>query len=242
MMDYDEPRAIQDIANLAAQIMTGVNPQTLTDAVVALIDAHNGDLDAATETQIALLRLIQVPQANVENLLIDELDLEAEGREGEIYKMAKRYAMYKLLKNTTTTFWMYDEDTKKKRLRSYEESFVKDANARAKLKGLEPVKMPPREKAAPETPEDIYKEVEKESKALQTKYNAAKKNGDTKTMEYIESLPEYQTYLVYKKHQKGINKLMKDIKNTQDDDLRQQWEAQLRDSIQAVINELPKSE
>ena len=189
-----------------------------------------------------MMRFNQIPQSTIEKFLIDELDLEAENREDDIYKMAKRYAMYKLLKNTTTTFWMYDEGTKKKRLRSYEESFVKDVNARAKLKGLEPVKMPPREKDAPETPEDIYKEIEKESKALQTKYNAAKKNNDAKTVEYIESLPEFQQYLVWKKHQKGINKLNKDIKNTQDDDLRQQWEAQLRDSIKTVINELPKSE
>ena len=127
---------------------------------------------------------------------------------------------------------MYDDEAREKRLKTYEKSFKKKVDERMNVKEGNGEEIP-------QTPEDTYKALDKEMRKFQTDLNRAKKDGDTKTQQSLESQPEYQQYLVWKKHQKGINKLNNSIKKTEDDDLRQQWQTQLRDSIQAVIDELP---
>ena len=233
---YDKPRAVSDIIDLVVQSGVGVNPQTITDAVVALIDYANGDVFEAKELALAVMRMAQIPQSTIEKFMIDEIEMDdPEQRKEDIDEMAKRYAMYKLLKNAPSAQWMYDDETREKRLKSYEKQFKEKVKNRIALK----------ESAGEEiqqTPEDIYKDLEKEMKAFQTDLNRAKKDGDTVTQQSLESQPEYQKYLIWKKHQKGINKLTNSIKKTEDDTLRQQWEGQLRDSIQTVINELNATE
>jgi hypothetical protein len=236
--ENDRPRAVNDIINLMVQAGVGVNPQTLTDAVVAVIDYANGDLDKSTEMALLMMRIFQMPQSTVEKFLIDEIDMDADpsARKEQIDALAKRYAMYKLLKNTTVANKMYDDGKRDKKLESYEKHFKASVKDRIALK----------ENASgqviPDAPEDVYKNLEKEMKSFQADLNRAKNDGDTLTFNNLMAQPEYQQYLIWEKHQKGINKLNTGIKKTQDDKLRQQWEAQLRDSIQTVINELNETE
>ena len=180
-----------------------------------------------------LMRILQMPQSTVEKFLIDEIDMEdPDKRKEQTDELAKRYAMYKLMKNATLAGRMYSEADRDKRLKAYEKSF-KD-----KVKNRIAIKETASGEEIPETAEDTYKALEKAMKAFQTDLNRAKKDGDTVTQQNLEASPEYQQYLIWKKHQKGINKLNNSIKKTQDDNLRQQWESDLKDSIQVVINEL----
>lgn len=231
--DNDRPRAVNDIIDLVVQAGIGVNPQTLTDAVVAIIDYENGDLDKSKEVALLMMRILQMPQSTVEKFLIDEIDMEdPDKRKEQTDELAKRYAMYKLLKNTTVANKMYDEGKRDKKLESYEKQF-KDA-----VKKRIAIKETASGEEIPETAEDTYKALEKSMKAFQADLNRAVKDNDTVTEEALKAQPEYQQYLIWKKHQKGINKLNNSIKKTQDENLRQQWEDQLKDSIQVVINEL----
>ena len=127
---------------------------------------------------------------------------------------------------------MYDEDKRDKKLGNYENNFKKAVKERMAIKETVTGK------ETPKTPEETYKDIENEMKAFQTRLNIAVKANDTVTEEAIKAEPDYQRYLIWKRHQKGINKLNKQIKNTQDEALREQWEQQLRDSIQLEINEL----
>ena len=234
--ENDKPRAINDIIDLMVQAGIGVNPQTLTDAVVAVIDYADGDLDKSKEMALLMMRILQMPQSTIEKFLIDEIDMDADPdvRKEQIDQLAKRYAMYKLLKNTTVANKMYEEGKRDKKLESYEKQFKTSVKERMALKETATGQ------DIPDTPEDFYKDFEKRMKAFQTEYNRTdvKNDNDTLTRRVLEESPEFQEYLIWKKHQKGLNKLKNSIEKTQDDNLRQQWEAQRRDSIQAVINEL----
>ena len=48
--------------------------------------------------------------------------------------LARRYADYKMNKNAPLTQWMYDEETEKKRRKSYEAKFKKKVKERKELK------------------------------------------------------------------------------------------------------------
>jgi soluble lytic murein transglycosylase-like protein len=93
-----------------------VNPQTISDVVVAVIDACNGDLETATEAMLCIMRILQVPQSQIENFYIDEIDFKAdEAYDMTVQEFAERYAKYKVMRNAPLTQWMYtDEEEKKK--------------------------------------------------------------------------------------------------------------------------------
>ena len=229
-LNYDEVRGWSDVAGLIAQSITGVNPATLTDAVIAVVDAFNGDLGAAKEFGYFMMRFNQIPQSTIDKFWIDEIDMTAaDARELSTEELAKRYAQYKFLKDSPYTFWLYNDEDKAKKRKKYEDRFKKKVKERMKLKN--PVD-------APKTPEEEYKEIDKELSAFQTRLRAAIKDNDTVTEEHLKAQPDYHRYLIWKRHQKGINALNKKIKNTVDENLKAQWEKDLRDSIQVEINEL----
>ena len=197
---------------------------------VAFIDACGGDLDLAKEAAFFLMRVGQIPQSTIDKFWLDEIDMSAaDARKMSADQLARRYAEYKVLKNAPYTQWMYNEAERQKKLDKYEKQFNDKVRERMRLKG---------DIKAPETVEEAYKRIDKEMRALQRQYNIAKEAKDTVTMNDITASPDWQEYLIWKKHQKGINALDKKIKNTHDDTLRELWQQQLRDSITAEINEL----
>ena len=229
-MKNDKPRAVSEIIDLIAQSGIGVNPRTFSDVAVAFIDACGGDLDLAKEAAFFLMRVGQIPQSTIDKFWLDEIDMSAaDARKMSADQLARRYAEYKVLKNAPYTQWMYNEAERQKKLDKYEKQFNDKVRERMRLKG---------DIKAPETVEEAYKRIDKEMRALQRQYNIAKEAKDTVTMNDITASPDWQEYLIWKKHQKGINALDKKIKNTHDDTLRELWQQQLRDSITAEINEL----
>lgn len=92
----DRVRALNDIINLGVQAFVGVNPQTLEDGIIAVLDACHGELDTATEVLMLALRLSNAPQSSLDELFIDEVNMTAlEASNLTIPKLAERYAEYK---------------------------------------------------------------------------------------------------------------------------------------------------
>lgn len=121
---YDDAAALQDLVNIAVQMGTGVNPSTLTDPIIAAIDACRGDLGTAKEAMLLMLRVLQFPSSVTDELYIDELGVTADmAREMSYDEMARRYADYKLGKNAPLFGWVYSDETEQKRRESYMKRF-----------------------------------------------------------------------------------------------------------------------
>ena len=130
-MEYDEPAAVNDIVNLVVQAGVGVNPETLTDTVVAIIDACNGDFGVAKEVALLMMRIAQIPQSTIDEFYIDELETTARhAKRMTPNQLAKRYAEYRLRKETPITNGLYDEKTEARRRKSYENRIKKKIKER----------------------------------------------------------------------------------------------------------------
>jgi hypothetical protein len=103
-----------DGVNLLLQSGIGVNPQTFSDAVVATIDAFNGDLGAWKEFAYAVARIMQTPSGAMDMLYIDELGMFAhDARKLRMEDLAKRWARYKMMKDNPLLRWAYSEEEEK---------------------------------------------------------------------------------------------------------------------------------
>ena len=121
MMDYDQIAATNEIINIVVQSGFGVNPQTLTDAVTAIIDACNGDLGVAKEAAILMMRVMQVPSSQVDQIYIDELEMSAaKAQRLRVKTLAERYAKYRVNKAAGPLAPAYPEELREKREGSYE--------------------------------------------------------------------------------------------------------------------------
>lgn len=134
-MNSDPIAGINDLVNLAFQAGLGVNPQSITDAVVAVIDACNGDLDTSKEAMFLILRVMQVPQSQLEQLYIDEIGTNAAGARKMSYReISRRYAEYKVMQEAPLTGWAYSDEEMKQRIKSEEKTFKKKVNERKEPK------------------------------------------------------------------------------------------------------------
>ena len=133
MFGNDKPAAWNELINIATQAITGVNPQTFTDTVVAIVDACGGDMETSREVMVLLMRIAQVPQSQVDEIYIDELGMSAGKAKGLSYrKLAERYARYKINKKAPLTFWAYTDEAEERREKAYLKSFKKKVNERNK--------------------------------------------------------------------------------------------------------------
>jgi hypothetical protein len=125
-MEQDKVRGMQDIVNLVIQAGVGVNPQTITDAAVAIVDAADGDLGVGKEIGMLLLRISQVPQSQLDQLYIDELGMSAKDAKAlPMEELAQRYAAYKRMKDAPLTGWAYSDEAREKVDKRYVNRFVK---------------------------------------------------------------------------------------------------------------------
>ena len=135
---YDEAAGIQDMVNIACQMATGINPQTLTDPINASIDASRGDITKAKEIELFLMRVIMVPTESAQNIYLDELGMDAKKAQSMTYdEMAERYADYKFGKNTPMFGWVYSDTAEAKRRESYMKRFDMAAQDRIHIKDEE---------------------------------------------------------------------------------------------------------
>ncbi|MBQ8051630.1 MAG: hypothetical protein IJ197_08690 [Bacteroidaceae bacterium] len=123
----DEVQGWNDIVNLLIQSGIGVNPQTITDAALAIEDAVQGDLGMGKEIGMFLMRLAAVPQSQLDELYLDEVGLIAkDAKELSVEELAQRYAIYKRKRGAYSLRWAYDDEEKAE----LEEKYVKRFNKR----------------------------------------------------------------------------------------------------------------
>lgn len=112
-IDKDELKVVNDLINIIGGMAIGVNPQTITDWVVAIMDATD-DRDTQREVAIFACRILNVPQSQIDKIYFDEI--VATGDEASTMspdEIAERYAEYKTLRNAPLTGWAYDEEGRK---------------------------------------------------------------------------------------------------------------------------------
>ena len=112
-MPKDKVAAMNDVVNLLVQSGVGVNPQSLTDAVVAIMDYCGDDAETSRECALLIARILNCPQSQTDKIYFDELGATA----GEASKMtpaeiAERYAGYKIHRGAPLTGWAYSEEAR----------------------------------------------------------------------------------------------------------------------------------
>ena len=123
-LGQDMVEGAHDLVNLAVQAGVGVNPQQITDVVAAVLDVADGDPKIAHEAGFVILRVLSVPQSQLDKLYIDELGLIArDARKLNAGQMAERYARYKMRRGSAYTSWAYSDEDKRKAEERYLKRF-----------------------------------------------------------------------------------------------------------------------
>ena len=105
--DYDWLQATNDVLNILGGMTTGVNPQTFTDWVVAIMDYCGDDAKSSHECALLAARLLNCPQSQLDKVYLEELDLTAkEASKMTPAEVAERYARYKMMREAPLTGWM----------------------------------------------------------------------------------------------------------------------------------------
>lgn len=103
--------AINDILNLLVQMGVGMNPQSLTDTAIAITDACGDDPALSHEAAIFAMRVLQVPQSQIDKMYFDEVDLTGEeASKLTPAQLAQRYAEYKVKRGTPLAPWSWGDE------------------------------------------------------------------------------------------------------------------------------------
>lgn len=159
--------AINDIINFVVQAGIGVNPQTLEDAVCAIIDVCEGDEKLANEAVIFAMKVINAPQRQIEKLYFDEIGMSGkEASKLTPQELVERYAKYKTRRDTFITFQWDDEKSMGKN----------------KKRGMKDMKERMYRFTDPDG-EEAYVDFEKAIKQWHKDYEAAKKDNKKEAFE-----------------------------------------------------------
>ena len=109
----DKVAAMNDVTNLMVQSSIGVNPQSLTDAVVAIMDYCGDDANTSRECALLITRIINCPQSQIDKIYFDELNATAAEAQGMTpAEIAERYARYKMHRCAPLTGWAYTDEAR----------------------------------------------------------------------------------------------------------------------------------
>ncbi len=138
LWENDKVRATNEVFNLLISSGLGFSPQTITDAVVSIIDAAGGDLKVSTEITLALLRILQVPQSQTEKLFMDEIDMTADDAyDMTVEEFAQRYARYRMNRSAGPFVPFYSDEDERKREEQYIKMFTQKADEARRTRGSE---------------------------------------------------------------------------------------------------------
>ena len=109
----DKVAAMNDVTNLMVQSGIGVNPQSLTDAVIAIMDYCGDDANTSRECALLITRIINCPQSQIDKIYFDELNATAAEAQGMTpAEIAERYARYKMHRGAPLTGWAYTDEAR----------------------------------------------------------------------------------------------------------------------------------
>ena len=195
----ESAEAFSDMINLVVQIGVGVNPQSITDAVVATMDVCGDDPALSREALIYVLRVLQVPQRQIEDIYLDEIGMSG----GDVSRytpvqLAERYARYKVKRGRFFTPWMWNDDEVVDKKVSYGKSLIKD-----RVKGLSDTEVNESYSKYEEQYKEFAKKVSDAKKALNEDYvSGAEKWSD------LHNDERFGEYVYFKELDKTLDKLV----------------------------------
>ena len=192
----DNVAAINSIVNLVVQMGLGVNPQTVEDMVLAIIDAAKGDPVVAQEALILGSRLIETPQSQIEQIYLDEIQLSAvDAQKMTIPELAERYARYKTGRGATLTGWLYTDADKDEVMNRHIQNFENKA----------------KERLTADMANQRYVQLEEDAKALENRVTLLRQKaiqGDEQASAELNDIflsEDYGRALRFQEQQKLIN-------------------------------------
>ena len=193
--------ALNDMINLIVQAGLGVNPQSITDVDLSIMDACGDDPTLAHEATICISRILQVPQSQIDKMYFDEVGLS--GDEVSKYtpaQLAERYAQFKVKRGRffSPRSWGDEERIKK---------FTDKANKTIKERT---------EQMGDDKVNEAYLQYEEVYKGVDAKVKEAKKMAKTDYVEAAQLMAEAQsdpnafaTYQMFKQMDGNFNKIVK---------------------------------
>ena len=194
---------VSNSTNLLIQMSTGVNPQSLTDGALAIMDACGGDPALANEAVICVSRILSVPQSQIDELYFDEVGLR--GDEVSKYtpaQLAERYALYKVKRGRFFAPWSWDDEELIEKQEKKANTAIKERLGHAEFTEVT----------------EAYERYEKIAKEIGEQVNALKKaEGDgsikqdegKKRMDAIKQDKNFNTYALFTNLDKVLEAMSK---------------------------------
>ena len=221
--------ALNDVINLVVQSGIGFNPQTLTDALVAVYDYCGADDKTARECALMIMRVMNCPPSQMKQIYFDEIDATGEqASKMTPAQIAERYARYKLRKDAPFTSSMYSDDTKNDKLSKYKKQVTDEAKTRFE------------EKAQTEETKRLYEEYDKTAK----KVSKIRQLQDTDTEAYQKQMREMVGTAEFKRYRRiGLfksltNKLAKQMLRSKSASERKKLHEQLIEQRDKMLNDV----
>ena len=192
---------VTDAVNLCVQMGLGMNPQSITDGVLAIMDACGDDPALAHEATICISRILQVPQSQIDKMYFDEIGLS--GDEVSKYtpaQLAERYAEFKVKRGRFFAPWSWDDEDQ---IGKFTEKANKTINERTEQMGDKNVN-------------EAYLQYEEVYNGVDAKVNEAKKKAKTDYVEAAQLMAEarsdskaFETYQMFKPMDGYFNEIVK---------------------------------
>ena len=193
--------ALNDMINLIVQAGLGVNPQSITDVALSIMDACGDDPTLAHEATICISRILQVPQSQIDKMYFDEVGLS--GDEVSKYtpaQLAERYAQFKVKRGRFFSPWSWGDE---ERIKKFTDKANKTIKERTEQMGDKHVN-------------EAYLQYEEVYKGVDAKVKEAKKTAKTDYVEAAQLMADAQsdpnafaTYQMFKQMDGNFNKIVK---------------------------------
>ena len=195
---YDWVSGVNDLVNIAVQMGVGLNPQIITDTVLAVTDACDGDVEMSKEVMLAIMRILQVPQSQADLLKADEIDFtKDEGLEMTIAGFARKYAEYKRQRGAGAAGALYTDEHERDVEDRYIKRFMKQMEELRRSRGNEEAKK------FYEYLDTEYTEVTKTMGELSREMRSAAQRGDRLgAEEFAHMLEDFMNSDIFKRYAK----------------------------------------
>ena len=124
----DKIGATNHFVNFALSAGLSINPQRIEDLVATSLDYFGKDDKTRRDFEIFAMRLLCVPQSQVDMVYFDEVALTARGA-GQLTadELAERFANYKLMHNEFATVWFYNDEQKAEQKDRFKKQVISEA-------------------------------------------------------------------------------------------------------------------
>lgn len=203
----DEVSAMNDVINLLVQSAVGVNPQSLTDAVVAIMDVCGDDAQTSRECALLMARILNCPQSQLDKIYFDELGATGEeASQMTPYEIAERYARYKVRRGAPLTGWAYGNEQREKIMDKYR----KKSNTLAK----ERLTRETDTQASPNMTQWLEEfEATKDRVSDIKKVKSLDEDRYYELLDELEATPEFSRYEIIRAYKHDVDELTKEWLN-----------------------------